>query len=65
MNSPQQTHEVRLRGLEDVGFGDEVVHVVMHPVDAARRAVPARAGEALFVPRLGARQGFPLSQRRL
>jgi hypothetical protein len=54
MNSPQQSHEVRLRGLSITG-----------ECHAAGAIQPAAAVEALFASRLGARQGLPLSQRRL
>ena len=73
MNSPQQPHEVHLRGLEDVGCGEGVVHVAgsgeeggrTAGLSAAPRAWIPQAVEALFASRLGARQGLPLSQRRV
>jgi hypothetical protein len=53
MNSPLEDREVRLRGLSVTGE--------CHATGAA----VLEAVEALFVSRLGARQGLPLSQRRL
>jgi hypothetical protein len=61
MNSWLGNRDVRLRGRLVQPAGD----VPRRTGPDARRAGPTRAGEALFVSRLGARQGLPLSQRRV
>jgi hypothetical protein len=43
----------------------ELREVRLRGLHGLARGQPVGAGEALFVSRLGARQGFPLSQRRL
>lgn len=59
-NSRPGKHNVRLRG----PFVQAERTVSRRPASQARRAPPTRAGEALFVPRLGARQGLgPLEPR--
>jgi hypothetical protein len=68
MNSPLEIRKVRLRGLGGPAACGIPKRLRVRNRDdpaPARRPRLTRAGEALFVPRPGARQGFPQSLRRL